>query len=157
MLHLIPAPVHRALYRLAHGLRCIYWRACKPRFDGCRIVALDGQGRVLLIRHSYGSGEWMPPSGGIPKGEDAVATAVRELREETGCDLEGAVKLAVLEERLHGATNMVHVIAGRAIGAPRPDNREVVEAAFFPPDALPDRMPQAVRLQLPGFVRALPG
>ena len=154
MLHLIPPPVHRALYRLAHALRCLYWRAWKPVFDGCRIVAIDGEGRVLLIRHSYGSGEWMPPSGGMPRGEDSVKTAIRELQEETGCMLEGAVELAVLEEKLHGATNRVHVIAGRASGDPRPDNREVVDAAFFALDALPERMPVGLRRQLPDWVRA---
>ena len=126
-------------------------------FDGCRIVAVDGEGRVLLIRHSYGSGQWMLPSGGIPKGHDAVATAIRELREETGCVLEDAVELAMIEEQLHGATNRVHVITGRASGDPQPDGREVVEAAFFPLDALPERMPETVRRRLPEWVRGLGG
>lgn len=155
MLRLIPAPAHRALYRLAHALRVRWWRLRKPRLDGCRVLALDGEGRVLLIRHSYGSDRWMPPGGGISRTESVLAAAVRELREETGCGLEGAVEVALLEEEVSGASNCVHVVAGRALGEPRADRREVMEAAFFELDVLPAAMSDALRAQLPGLVKAL--
>ncbi len=154
MLHLIPAPAHRAALRLAHGIRLRWWRLRKPRLGGCRILALDSAARVLLVRHSYGSGQWMPPSGGMERGEDAVAAARRELLEETGCRLEWAARLDLVEERLHGAGNSVHIVAGLTLDAPRADDREIVEAAFFAVDALPDLMPAALRAQLPGWITA---
>jgi 8-oxo-dGTP pyrophosphatase MutT (NUDIX family) len=157
MLHLIPAPLHRVLYRLAHRLRLQWWRIRKPRFDGCRVVGLDEAGRVLLIRHSYGSDCWMPPGGGISRAEDVLTAAVRELREETGCGLEGAVRIALVEEDIGGATNRVHIVAGRVLGDPRPDRREVVEAAFFELDVLPAPMSEALRERLPGWVREFRG
>jgi hypothetical protein len=55
MLHLIPAPLHRAGLRLAHVVRRHWWRLAKVKLNGCRIFAFDEAGRVLLIRHSYGS------------------------------------------------------------------------------------------------------
>ena len=97
MLHLIPAPAHRAALRLAHALRRRWWRLRGARLAGCRVLALDAAGRVLLVRHSYGSDLWMPPGGGLARGEDAVAAAVRELREETGCRLVGAHLLKSVE------------------------------------------------------------
>lgn len=157
MLHLIPAPLHRVLYRLAHRLRVQWWRIRKPRFDGCRVVGLDEAGRVLLIRHSYGSDNWMPPGGGISRAEDVLTAAVRELREETGCGLEDAVRITLVEEDIGGATNRVHIVAGRVLGDPRPDRREVVEAAFFELDVLPTPMSEALRERLPGWVREFRG
>ncbi len=151
---LIPAALHRAGLRLAHGLRRRWWRVARPRLAGCRIVALDREGRVLLIRHSYGSDRWMPPSGGLARGENPVAAAVRELREETGCRLEAAVLLERIEESLHGAGNMVHIVAGWTRDVPVADGREIVEAAFFAPNALPQHMPPQLRATLPGWITA---
>ena len=129
----------------------------KPRLNGCRVVALDEAGRVLLIRHSYGSSSWMPPGGGIGRAESVLAAALRELREETGCGLDGAVHIATIEEEVHGAANYVHIVAGRAQGQPRPDHREVVEAAFFGLDVLPAPMSDLLRERLPGWVREFGG
>lgn len=154
MLHLIPAPLHRAGYRLAHALRKRWWRIRKPRLVGCRVLAFDAEGRVLLVRHSYGTGKWMPPGGGIGRGETPVAAAVRELREETGCSLHEASQIALVEEGLHGTGNLVHVIAGRGEGRLAPDGREVIEAAFFAMDDLPDFMPLRLRSSLPEWVKA---
>ena len=150
---LLPAPLHRTLYRLAHALRRLFWRVRRPTVHGVRILALDAQGRLLLVRHAYGSALWMPPSGGLAPGGDPVATAARELAEETGCTLRDARLVAVIEENLHGARNRVHVVRGRARDAPRPDRREIIAARFFPLDALPSDMPpgtaEAARCWLP--------
>lgn len=154
MFRLIPAPLHRHALRVAHACRKRWWRIRKPRVHGCRVLALDAEGRVLLIRHSYGSGHWMAPGGGLARGESPIAAAVRELREETGCRLDDPVEITLLEEPLEGALNAVHVVAGRTGDAPCADGREVVEAAFFALDALPSPMPQLIREPLSEWVRA---
>ena len=107
------------------------------------MLALDGQGRVLLIRHSYGSRAWMPPGGGIRKDrEDALTAARRELLEETGCEIEAPREVATVRQNLHGASNRVHVVVGRTGSTPRADMREVVAARFFSPGELPHDMPR---------------
>jgi 8-oxo-dGTP pyrophosphatase MutT (NUDIX family) len=153
MLHLIPAPLHRVLLRLAHWLRKGWWRVRKPRLRGCRVLAIDGEGRVLLIRQSYGSGKWVPPGGGLGRTESPVVGALRELREETACRLDKAASVAVLEETLHGAGNGVHVVVGVTSDTPVPDGREVIAAGFFALDALPEDMPPWLRRGLPEWVR----
>jgi len=137
MLHLIPAPLHRRLYRLAYWARSLWWRTLRPTIHGCRVVALDGQGRVLLIRQSYGPTHWLTPGGSVERGEDPVATAVRELAEETGVVLGNARKVAQLLERPMGAYNVVHVVVGHASGPLRADEREVDEARWFSLQDLP--------------------
>ncbi|WP_374527180.1 NUDIX domain-containing protein [Novosphingobium sp.] len=138
MLHLIPPPLHRVALRLADGLRKRWWRLRKPLLLGCRVIAFDEAGRVMLIRHSYGSNLWMLPGGGIGRGEDPVAAAVREFCEETGCTLIAARLVTITEDPLHGATNRVHVVCGQAKGAPKPDGREIVALGFHAPDDLPE-------------------
>ena len=137
MLHLVPAPVHRVALRVAHGLRKLWWGTVHPQQIGCCVIGFDSTGRVMLVRHSYGSRAWTLPSGGVGRGEDPAATAVREFREETGCMLHAARLVTIIKEDLHGARHVQHVFVGRADGEPCPDGREVVALEFFAPDALP--------------------
>ena len=154
MLHLIPAPLHRAGLRLAHAVRRRWWRLAQVRLNGCRVLAFDDAGRILLIRHSYGSGNWMLPGGGIARGEDPLAAALRELAEEVGCTLHRAQLLAVVEEPLYGTVNRVHLICGTIEGAPRADGREVTELGLFAPGALPDRLSPALAARIDEWIAA---
>lgn len=152
MFHLIPAPLHRAALRLAHAARRRWWRLARVKLNGCRILAFDDAGRILLIRHSYGSGNWMLPGGGIGRREDPLAAALRELVEETGCRLERARVFSVTEEPLYGTVNRVHLVTGRASGVPRGDGREVIELGFFAPDNLPAPLSPTLARGLPDWL-----
>ena len=154
MLYLIPAPAHRAAFRLAHQLRLVWWRVRRPRLAGCRVLVFDAEERLLLIRHSYGPGKWMPPGGGLGRGEDALAAAARELLEETACHLRFAALLATSSEQAGAASNEVHIVFGFTTDQPRPDGREVIEARFFPVHALPEHMPELLRECLPLWIKA---
>ena len=154
MLHLIPAPAHRAAFRLAHALRKLWWRVRRPNLSGCRVIALDSAGRVLLVRHSYGSRRWMLPGGGLKRGEDAVAAAAREFAEETGCALERPRLVSVNSEPLFGAVNAVHIVSGGCTGNPQADGREIVAAEFFDPANLPGGCARGLREALPAWLTA---
>jgi 8-oxo-dGTP pyrophosphatase MutT (NUDIX family) len=117
-------------------------------------VAFDAEGQVLLVRHSYGSGAWMLPAGGLERNESAVGGAVRELAEEVGCRLDRARDVMVLEEPLSGATNHVHIVTGIGIGTAIGDRREVIAARFFAPGAWPEELPESHRAGLDAWVTA---
>jgi bis(5'-nucleosidyl)-tetraphosphatase len=50
---------------------------------GVILATVEG-GRLYLLLRSASHGNWLPPKGHTDGGEDAAATALRELREETG-------------------------------------------------------------------------
>ncbi|MCB7137620.1 NUDIX hydrolase [Cellulosimicrobium marinum] len=61
---------------------------------GARVLLLDDADRLLLVRgHDVDQPErswWFTVGGGIDDGEDDLAAAVREVREETGIELDPA-------------------------------------------------------------------
>lgn len=152
MLRLIPRPLHRVLLVQAHRVRLVWWRIRKPLLLGCRVLAFDGDGRVLLVRHSYGSGRWLLPGGGIARGEAPLQAALRELAEETACALEDPCEIAVMEEPLAGTTNRVHIITGRVRGVPQADGREIVAAQFFALDDMPPSLAGQLQRHLADWV-----
>lgn len=142
----LPSPLHRAALRLAHRLRLAWWRWRKATVLGCMVVARNPAGHVLLVRHSYQQSEaWMLPGGGLGRGESPIATARRELAEETGCMLHEAVHFADHRRDRGGWTNQLALVTGLAEGDPSPDGRELLAAAFFPPEALPAQTTAATR------------
>ena len=146
MLHLIPAGLHRALLRLAHGVRRRWWRLARPRLTGVCVVACDEAGRVLLLRQSYGTTRWVLPGGGVGRGEQAALAALREFREEAGCDLADLAFAGISTEDLHGTVNDVHVFTAALVGVPQVDGREIVEACLFALESLPpETSPRVLR------------
>ena len=115
-------------------------------------MAINSAGRVLLIRHSYGSGNWLLPGGGIAGGEAPLAAAQRELAEETGLSLAQARCLAVIDEPLYGTINRVHLVCGTAQGDLRCDGREVIAARFFAAADWPSDLSPRLEAQLDGWL-----
>jgi len=148
MLRLIPAPLHRALLRAAHRLRH-HWRKFRGTTgEGVSVIASDLDGRILLVRHSYGPDQWYFPGGGLRRGECPEAGARRELGEETACTARLLVPLGVLEEELSGASHRAHIFAATTADVPRADGREVIEARFFPTHSLPEPLTPRTRARL---------
>jgi 8-oxo-dGTP pyrophosphatase MutT (NUDIX family) len=142
--HLIPAPLHRQLYRVADRVRRIWWRVRKPRRHSVNVIAFDDQGRVLLVRHSYGPPVWALPGGGIGRGEDPQVAARREFREELGCDIDGLAVIEAIDQEVSGSRDRMYLFAATIAGMPAPDMREIVELGYFEPDRLPGNVDRRI-------------
>lgn len=142
--------------RLAWHARNAWHRVARPLTMGVRAIILDGDGRVLLIRHSYVPG-WHLPGGGVDKGETLAEAMRREVREEVGLTVGEARPLGVYLRLKRGASDHVGVFVAEAwSGTPKVDRFELVDAAFFPLDRLPEDTTPATLRRLAEFREKAP-
>ncbi len=127
-------------------LALAWWRLAKPRTVGVRGILPDEAGRILFVRHSYGSRRWFLPGGGDHAGESADEAMVREMREETGLAVEIARLVGVY--LYTGAYKRDHIFVfacQRSGGTLAVDGREINEAGWFPLAALPEPLTAGTR------------
>ncbi|GGD44737.1 NUDIX domain-containing protein [Erythrobacter arachoides] len=148
MLHLIPAPVQRALMPLAHRVRKVWVRMARRDIYGVAVMAFDARDRLLLVRHSYGTRAWSMPAGGMGHGEDPSHAIRREMREELDVTLDDLQLVSQRVETIHGVSHHVWLYTARVNDPPQPDMREVIEARFFTIDELPEALEKRVRPRL---------
>ncbi|MEU4233312.1 NUDIX domain-containing protein [Nonomuraea sp. NPDC026600] len=70
-----------------------------PLRTAARVIALDDDKRVLLLRYEENGGFWATPGGSLDNGEDHTTALRRELREELGIDEDGLQLGAQIAER----------------------------------------------------------
>jgi ADP-ribose pyrophosphatase YjhB (NUDIX family) len=102
------------------------------------MCVIEHDGRVLLVRQSYRDG-WGAPGGLLHRGEEPGVGARREAKEEVGLDVEILGDPLVIIDV--NARRIDVVFKGR-VAPPVPDvvapaSVEIVEARWFPRDALP--------------------
>ena len=99
------------------------------------VVLIEKDGQVLLGRRSgsYGAGKWGLPQGFIEFDEDFLTGAIREVKEETGLDVEIRSIISVVSNFLSPGLHtlaivlLAHVIGGELCAA---DDLEALE--WFP-------------------------
>jgi len=132
----------RLLSRVWHRLAGRYqwrllWLTQAKFMVGVAGVIFDESGRVLLLRHRFWpEGSWGLPGGYAHRREVPSDALARELREETGYRID---EVKVLEVVSGYRMRMEVVFTARLAGGRfERDEREVLEARFFDPDALPE-------------------
>lgn len=153
---MIPAP----LLRLAVWLRAQWWKVSRPVTVGVRTVVLTDDGKVLLVRHTYGRPLWYLPGGGVKRGETLAQAAAREVREETGVRVDPAAlrQMGAWSNLLPSKSDHIVVfVADPGTWTDEPKRAsEIAERRFVPADELPEGTSRGTRRRLADLDRGGP-
>jgi 8-oxo-dGTP pyrophosphatase MutT (NUDIX family) len=135
-------------------------------WPGATVLVEDEAGRVLLgLRRD--DGEWAMPGGGAEEGGSFAATALDELREETGllADPADLIAFASVSDPVdhvvrYPGGDVTHYfgiwfVLRRWRGEPAPDGDELVEVEWFPRDAPPHPLMHSSAVALAHYERYL--
>ncbi len=133
---------------LAHRARKLGWRLFRPTTVGVRALVLDGDGRILLVRHSYTAG-WYLPGGGVARGESVLDGLRRELIEEVGIEpIRSPRLLGMYSSTFEGKSDHIGAFVVDEWHRKSVGSLEVIEADWFHPDRLPVDTSPATRRRI---------
>ncbi len=125
---------------LPFSVRTAAVRLVKPKYTvGTIPFVVRGDGRVLLVRHSYKS-NWATPGGFVDRREAAVDAAVREVREEVGLAVRMVTGPLVALDPVGQRVEVVFLaepLDDVAADSVRPTSAEIADAQWFDPRSLP--------------------
>lgn len=128
---------------MTRGMRFLaMWLLNQKFLLGIVGVVVDESGRVMLLNHVYRKEvPWGLPSGWVRGGEQPQAAIIREIREETGLDVE---VLSVLDVRTSKTVPRIDLtFLCRPIGpidVIRANDAEISEVGFFAKDHIPHEL-----------------
>lgn len=109
-----------------------------PRQIGTAAVILDAQRRILLVKHTYGKLNWELPGGLSEAGEPADSTAVREVAEEVGIDVEVVRLTGIYYSEPSDMHHFAFLCSPASPSAtPKPSSPEISDLRLFDRGGLP--------------------
>ena len=114
----------------------VYCFIFRPVRIGVRVMMIQDN-EVLLIRHTYLPG-WFMPGGGTKRHETLEQAARREAREETGAELLEISLLGVFSSFVQWKTDHTAVFLCTDFKIIGKSDGEIAEMRRFPLDALPE-------------------
>jgi 8-oxo-dGTP pyrophosphatase MutT (NUDIX family) len=144
--------------RFPFGLVSAYWRLKRGATLGAQGAVFDGDGRVLLVRHSYQPG-WHFPGGGVEWRETAETAMTREVFEEAGIVVKGRPLFHGLFANFAWLpSDHVALFVVREWERPSipPPNREIIDSRFFARHELPADVTMAVPRRLSEILDGAP-
>ena len=136
----------RPLLRLTRGMTL-----------GSRTAVIDGEGRFLLVKHTYTPG-WIFPGGGVERGETCEEAARREVEEEAFITPTGPLQFMGLysNEREMRGDHLAFYVLRDFSQQDFVANMEIADARFFHPTDLPERMNGGSRRRIEELTKGLP-
>lgn len=129
---------------LTQGSKPLHCAACGSDYwsnpvPGAQAL-VEREGRVLLGRRRFdpSAGLWDVPGGFLEETEHPDDALRRELREETGLEIEPTEYLGTWLQAYDGRTVLCLTWVARAVGGAERPGDDLVELRWFPPDELPE-------------------
>src|SRR5688500_17831603 len=124
------------ILRTLYLLRSIYEFFFRPINLGVRIMLIQDN-QVLLVRHVYQSG-WFMPGGGMKRGETLEQAARRECWEEAGVEIRTIKLFGIFFNYTKGKSDHIAMFLSEDFTMNDQKDSEIAEKRFFPLDNPPD-------------------
>ena len=127
----------------------IYCFIFRPVRMGVRVLMIQDD-KVLLIRHTYLNG-WFMPGGGLNRNESLEQAARREAREETGAELGEITLLGIFTNYIQWKTDHTVVFLCKDFTITGKSDAEIAEMKQFALSELPEYVYSAHRKLLEAY------
>ena len=119
------------------GLRSFITGTIRPKFRvAVAAMIFDDKGYILLCEHTYRKFHpWGLPGGGLEYGENPEDGVRREVREETGLDVQVEKLLSAESAPNNHHINLIYLC--KIVGGMFQPNHEISQTRFFSVDELP--------------------
>ncbi|ACT00155.1 NUDIX hydrolase [Paenibacillus sp. JDR-2] len=104
---------------------------------GAAAIITNTEGKVLLVKHSYGKNNWDLPGGKSEANESAQQTAAREVVEETALSVEIGALTGIYYDPAYDMHHFVFLADIVGDQHPVPSSPEILECRYCDPRNLP--------------------
>ena len=129
--------------RLRSKLFHLNFLLTRPLTVGARGIIVDENDRVLLVKHTYSEG-WFLPGGGVEVGESAEEAVRREMLEEVGIVAGEIRPLSVFHNKTVSSRDHVviyAVLSWREMSNHQRPQKEIIDSAWLEVSDLHNRQP----------------
>ena len=142
------------LYKIAYQLNQLRRMLFRPLSLGVKIM-LVRDSQVLLVRHTYLAG-WFLPGGGVKRGETLEEAARREAWEELGAKLEEMTLFGIYSNIHSYRSEHIAVFICDSFTLSDKQDYEIAESAFFPWQSPPPDINSGAYSRLKEYHQPLP-
>jgi 8-oxo-dGTP diphosphatase len=114
-----------------------------PKTTVVVLVFIRQDGAILLVKQDYGRQYWSLPGGVMEAGESVDQTALREVREETGLEIQLGRLVGVYSKPEESAVALTFEAA--VTGGERKASNEILETRYFYLYNLPENIREQLR------------
>ena len=114
---------------------------------GVFAAIFDEDRRILCVRRAYPPYNWTLPGGRVEENGSPIEELVREVAEETGCDVDSGELVGVYAAPFKDDLVLFFECILRSRGVWRPD-AEIAEVSFMPADGLPPDLTSRTRARI---------
>lgn len=138
----------KQLLKIAQPFRQFYWWFVRPETRGVRAILVSSNGNILLVRHKYQEG-WFLPGGKISGKENDEDALRRELREELGVDIVSRPeKLGEYTNTYEYKKDTIVVFVVQEFEQKPKKHFEIEEQKLFSPQVLPEGISPGTRRRI---------
>ena len=132
--------------RILYWLRKLYQFILRPINVGVRVMLIQ-DGKVILVRHVYQDG-WFMPGGGMKRRETLEQAARRECQEEVGVEMQKLELFGIFSNFTGWKSDHIVLFLSEEFTMTDKKDSEIAEKKIFPLDDLPKSLSNGHRRRL---------